>query len=340
MPLRHVTLSAALALAALTSPPAAAWGPGGHKSVGALADQLLAGTTTGKKVRKVLLGSLQSAAAWADCARAVELKQGQWVYNEPGKYADCKVFENPKSEPLLVDFVQRNASRCGGFSSSAQCRHKAYHFVDVPIQHARYDPASPGTADNDLVHAINACITVLKGGKSPAPFDIRGQREALRLLAHFVGDMHQPLHVGAIYLDDDGQALDPKTPQEAKDHGNAGGNQITLAGKKLHAWWDDVPEKITKPMLAGSVLPQAKKVAKTPGAAAQWAATWAGESTQQAAAVYADLKIGKKTVTLGGNEWPATAAEPAYRQAREAMQQEQLLKAGARLAQILKSVWP
>ena len=340
MQLRRLSLAALLALPALTSTPAAAWGPGGHRSVGALADQMLAGSATGTKVRKVLGGSLQTAAAWADCARAVELKQGQWVYNEPGKYADCKIFENPKSKRVLVDFVQRNASRCGGFSTSAQCRHKSYHFVDLPIQHEHYDPASPGTADYDLVHAINACVTVLKGGKSPAPFDIRGQREALRLLTHYVGDMHQPLHVGAIYLDETGQPLDPATPQEAKDHGNAGGNGIMLEGKKLHVWWDDVPDKITKPMLTGTALAQAKKVAATAGPATEWAAAWAGESTHQAAAVYADLTIGKVAVGAMGNEWPATATEPAYRQAREAMQQEQLLKGGARLAQILKTVWP
>jgi hypothetical protein len=337
MLLRHLTLAAALALA---NAPAAAWGPNGHRSVGALADQLLAGTATGTKVRKVLGGSLQTAAAWADCARAVELQKGKWLYTQPGKFADCAIYENPASEHALVDFVQRNASRCGGFASSAVCRHKAYHFVDLPIQHDRYDPASPGTADNDLVHAINACITVLKGGKSPAPFDIRGQREALRLLAHYLGDLHQPLHVGAIYLEDDGKPLDPATPKDARDHGNAGGNQISLEGKKLHAWWDDVPDKIAKPLLAGTATAQAKAVAATPGDSKDWAATWAGESTQQAAKVYAGLTIGAKMTTLSGNEWPAKATEPDQRLAREAMQKEQLLKAGARLARVIKAVWP
>jgi S1/P1 Nuclease len=233
-----------------------------------------------------------------------------------------------------------NARRCGGFAGSAQCRHKAYHFVDLPIQRTRYDPVSPGTADNDLVHAINACIAVLKGGKSPPPFDIRGQREALRLLAHYVGDMHQPLHVGAVYLDETGKPLDPKTPQEAKDHGNAGGNQITLAGKKLHAWWDDVPDKIARPLLDGAATMQAKKLAKPRSRPSQWAATWAGESTVQAAKLYAGLTFGAKVVAPSGDDWPATAAEPAHRLLREAMQKEQLLKGGARLAQILKTVWP
>ncbi len=339
-PIAPTALACAFALT-LTSPGALAWGPKGHKSVGAIADQLLAGTPAGKKVRQVLGGNLQTASAWADCARAVESRQGKWSYTGAGAHPDCAIFENPASEHALIDFVQRNASRCGGFSSSLQCRHKAYHFVDLPLQHPRYDPALPGTAPNDLVHAINATIIVLKGGKSPAPFDIRSPREALRLLAHYVGDMHQPLHVGAIYLDDAGQPLDPATPKEAKDHGNAGGNQIALGGKKLHALWDDVPDKLFKPMLAGPGAAQAKQVPATAGSdPLLWSAEWAGESTAQAAQVYAGLKIGKKSATLAGAEWAATATEPAYRLSREAMQQEQLVKGGARLAQILKTLWP
>lgn len=340
MQLRRTWRLALIAPLALAAANALAWGPKGHQSVGALADQLLAGTPAGKKVRQVLGGSLQTASAWADCARAVESRQGQWAYVGAGAYPDCAVFENPASEHALVDFVQRNASRCGGFSSSQQCRHKAYHFVDLPLQQPRYDPALPGTAPNDLVHAINATIIVLQGGKSPAPFDIRGPREALRLLAHYVGDMHQPLHVGAIYLDEAGQPLVPATPQEARDHGNAGGNQIVLDGKKLHALWDDLPPKLYKPLLAGAAVAQAKKLKRTAGKPLTWSAQWAGESTAQAAQVYAGLKIGQKAVALGGAEWAASATEPAYRLSREAMQREQLIKGGARLAQILKALWP
>src|SRR5205814_265690 len=49
--------------------------------------------------------------------------------------------------------------------------------------------------------AINAAVTVLKGNPSPDPFKIKDKTEVLFLLSHFVGDVHQPLHVGAIYLD-------------------------------------------------------------------------------------------------------------------------------------------
>jgi S1/P1 Nuclease len=324
----------------LAGTPASAWGPNGHQAVGAIADQLIAGSPTAKKVRQILGSKLQTAAGWADCARAVESNQGTWSYTKPGSYPDCRVYENPASEAALIDFVKRNASRCGGFAGSAQCRHKAYHFVDLPLQHPHYDPATPGTAPNDLVHAINATITVLQGGKSPAPFDIRGRKEALRLLAHYLGDLHQPLHVGAIYLGDDGRSLDPATPQDAHDHGTAGGNQIQLEGNNLHRQWDDVSDKLFKQLLAGSGAAEARKQFPATGSLPQWPADWASETASQAAKAFEGLKIGAKVVTAAGAEWPATAAEPAYQGAREALQHEQLVKAGARLAQVLTALWP
>ncbi len=342
MPMPRVCWSGLLAALALVlaASPTLAWGPQGHQAAGAIADQLIAGTATAKQVRKILGSTLKNAAGWADCARSVELIQGTWTYTHAGAFKDCAVYETAANEKPLIDFVKRNASRCGGFASSELCRHKAYHFVDLPLQHPHYDPALPGTAPNDLVHAINATIVVLQGGKSPAPFDIRGQKEALRLLTHYIGDLHQPLHVGAVYLDDAGHPLDPATPKEAHDHGNAGGNAILLEGRKLHQWWDDIPDKLFTELIGGDGAAQARKLAPTPGAIDGWSATWAGETTGAAALAFNDLRIGAKVVTAGVATWPAAAPEPDYRLARETLQHEQLVKAGARLAQILTALWP
>jgi hypothetical protein len=342
MRLLHVPSIAAFVGMALApaAGSAAAWGPPSHQAVGAIADELIVGTPAAKKARQILGSNLQTAAGWADCARSVESSQGHWVYAKPGVYADCRVYENPASEKVLIDFVKRNASRCGGFANSAQCRHKAYHFVDLPIQHAHYDPALPGTAPNDLVHAITATLAVLQGGSSPAPFDIRGKREALRLLTHYLGDLHQPPHVGAVYLDDAGQPLDPSTPQDARAHGNAGGNQIQLEGHKLHQLWDDISDKQYRLLLGGGGTAESRALAPTPGAMAQWPAAWAGESTVEAAKAFKVLKIGARLATPDGAEWPANAVEPDYRHARESAQYAQLVKAGARLAQVLVALWP
>lgn len=329
---------------ALASHGAAAWGPNGHKAVGGMADQLIAGTPTAKKVRAILGSDLATAAGWADCARSVESQKTTWVYTKRGTYGSCLVYENPASEKLLIDFVKRNASRCGGWASSEQCRHKAYHFVDLSIEQDRYELGRPGTAENDLVHAINATVAVLQGRKSPPPFDIRTRKEALRLLVHYLGDLHQPLHVGSIYLDDAGRPMDPATAEEAREHGNAGGNLIELEDKKLHAIWDDVSDTLLKQLLGGQGAAEARKLLPGAGSRAPWAAdwttTWASDTVVAARKAYKGLKFGPKVTTPAGSEWRATAAEPAYRRAREALQREQLIKGGARLAQVLNAVWP
>lgn len=322
--------------ALLAASPAMAWGPQGHQTVGAIADQLIAGTPAAKKVRAILGSNLQMASVWADCARSVESRAGVWTYTNPGEFKDCAYYENAASKKALVAFVQRNASRCGGFASHAQCRHKAWHFTDIALQHPQYDPALPGAAPNDLVQAIAASITVLQGGKPPAAFNIANPKEALRLLTHFVGDVHQPLHVGSVYLDDLGKPIDPANEKEAQAHSNSGGNQIVVKTTKLHALWDDVPGKLTTSLLAGAGATEAKQVKPTTGPIAQWPAAWAGETIGEASGAFKGLKIGAKAANI----WPATADEPAYRQARENLQHAQLVKAGARLAQILTTLYP
>jgi hypothetical protein len=336
-PLPVRLLAAITACAAMLLPaPVSAWGPHGHQTVGGIADQLIAGTPAAKKVRAILGSNLLTAAVWADCARSVELKAGKWVYVNPGTYKDCAVYENPASQAALIAFVQRNATRCGYMAPYTQCRHKAWHFTDIPIQLTNYAPDAPGAAPNDLVQAVGAALTVLQGGKPPKAFNIASQREALRLLAHFVGDLHQPLHVGSVYLDDQGQRLQPKDNQDAHAHDNAGGNAITLEKAKLHALWDDLPGTLTVKLLAGAGATQARQVPATGGAPASWPVAWASDTLRTAPKAFDGLAIGPKA----GGEWPATAQEPAYRQARENLQQAQLVKAGARLAQLLNAVWP
>ena len=52
-----------------------------------------------------------------------------------------------------------------------------------------------GTSSHDIVAALQSCIDVLQGRPASTPIDLRSREEALRLLAHLVGDLHQPLHV-------------------------------------------------------------------------------------------------------------------------------------------------
>lgn len=64
----HWVLLAGLAISPLE---AFAWGSDGHKTIGAIADQLLQGTPTEAKVKALLKPgeTLSSASVWADCAK-------------------------------------------------------------------------------------------------------------------------------------------------------------------------------------------------------------------------------------------------------------------------------
>ena len=325
---------------------ASAWGPGGHQAIGAVADQLIAGTPTAKKVKLLLGSNLQTASVWADCARSVQSNKGVWTYTmDPARpYPECAVFEKTEAgKNAMIDYVKRNASSCGGAHPPySLCRHKTYHFVDLPIQHPQYKLGAVGTADGDLVQAISAALVVLQQGKgsSPKPFNIKDPAEALRLLSHFVGDLHQPLHVGSVYLSDSGQPLDPANAQDAKLHDNAGGNGIPFESRNLHSAWDSVTPALYKAALAGDNLAAARQVAATPGALATWPVAWADETASVASQAFKDLRFAAK-VTVGKDEsWPASATEPAYRQAQQVLQKDQIIKAGARLAKILTTVFP
>jgi hypothetical protein len=60
-----------------------------------------------------------------------------------------------------------------------------------------------GTRDNDIVQVTKQAVNVLRGAppnNGPAVLD---RKSALWVLAHMVGDLQQPLHVGAIYYADD-----------------------------------------------------------------------------------------------------------------------------------------
>jgi hypothetical protein len=67
------------------------------------------------------------------------------------------------------------------------------------------------------------------------------------LLAHYVGDIHQPLHVGAQYFDQSGHKVNPDLGKPAfEDQGGnlislevSGGNSEKLS--KLHGFWDNDP---------------------------------------------------------------------------------------------------
>jgi hypothetical protein len=227
------------------SGPALAWGPDGHHTVGAIADRLI-GTNAAAQV-KAILGSLslQEALVWADCAKGIDPSKN-FAYQTPGKYPECGIYETPTGEAEMADFVRRNNTNCAPKPGEEIC-HKQYHYSDVAIQHDHYDASDTGARTDDVVGAIVAATHVLQGDPAPAPFDFKDKREALLVLTHYLGDIHQPLHVGAVYLNAKGKRVNPDAGTFDPATETRGGNQINIKGKtkNLHATWDAVPTSLT-----------------------------------------------------------------------------------------------
>jgi hypothetical protein len=228
-------------LAALQFPAAQAYGPLGHEIVGAIADERLANTPAATKIRALLDGlALEKAAVIAD-----EIKG--W---------DKKGVDDPRSfhysahgniDRQLRDFWRANAPSPGAYPGTPS--HHWFHYTDVPVVPAqRYRDGHAGRSKWDIVHMIPFCIRVLQE-RVPEQNERRITKPvALILLAHYVADIHQPLHVGAEYFDQLGRVVDPDKDKSAL--GDEGGNTFTLElsdepprtrgihKKKLHGFWD------------------------------------------------------------------------------------------------------
>ena len=215
-----------LCCAGLITTQAYAWDSDGHHAVGAIADQLITKTHAANEV-KALLGndlSLRDAAVWADCARGIDPAKG-YSYQKAGLFPECKIYENPDGKARMSDFVRRNDNNCDRKPTEESC-HKQYHYSDIAIQHDHYDPSFQGARNDDIVAAVAAAIQVLKGEPAAPPFSFKDKREALLVLAHYVGDIHQPLHVGSVYLDASGKPVDPDSGSFDATTETRGGNEI------------------------------------------------------------------------------------------------------------------
>ncbi len=334
-------IAAACAVASLVPLPVLAWGHQGHMLVGAIADQLLTPQAQAGLQRDMGL-TLAQAAPWADCAKGVGLGTRGFEYAADERWPSpaCTRFETAEGVQAMQSYAARNWKTCG---QPRDC-HKTYHYADVAYQHGRYKTGYVGTNDHDLVHAINAAIAQLQGQPVPAPFSIASRGEALLLLAHFIGDLHQPLHVGALYLDEAGRTIDPDmpgTPGAAEALETRGGNSLAIGqSSNLHALWDDMPDKLHADAVPASMLQAARALRKSRAAIGKLAQTWASDTVAVSTAVFEGLAIGPVTQQKGARVWPTVLTDPAgYRARQEVLQTVQLTKAGARLAQLVNALY-
>ncbi|HSY29618.1 MAG TPA: S1/P1 nuclease [Burkholderiaceae bacterium] len=342
--IRHLTLSLILA----TLPGIAlAWNAQGHEEVGAIADQMIVGTHAEQWV-KYLLGdsNLQTVSVWADCAKGVKSIDGKTLaYQDNPQYVECAPFSGTQGAQRFESFVARNWKQCGTAHGAEFC-HNQYHYTDVSNLRDHYQADYVGTNTHDIVHAINAAIAVLRGQTPAAPFDIADKREALMLLAHYVGDIAQPLHVSALYLDANGKVIDPDASGYKIGYDTAGGNNIVDGKKLLHGEWDAPPASPAAfTDQVAELLQLAKHVPSTSGSLNSWSTAWATDSIRVSRQVFAGLHFSMKPAEGGNNEnlpekWDVSGIDADYQSRADAIKMRQLAKAGARLAQVLETIWP
>jgi hypothetical protein len=298
-------LACVLALtSAFVAQDALAWGNDGHRAVGAIADQLIKGSNAQKQVAALLQPgeSLESVANWPDCVK--------------GNYC------GPQS-PEMVEYVNANP------------KHSEYHYTDVPFQLGHYHDGAVGTDENDIVQTLKQAILVLQGKDTPATNPHRfTKRQALILITHMTGDIHQPLHVGAAYVGKESVFVVPQKKVDIDGlaiFDSRGGNNFLMDDAKLEAMSanlippgepkpvkEGVPKALTKPFhsywdstsvdyafrrirtktpekFAQAIIDSNPDVAKNSGDVASWPYQWADDALVVSKQAYAGVTVGKLT---------------------------------------------
>ncbi len=296
-------LACVLALSgAFLSTNAMAWGYEGHRAVGSIAEKLIKGTNAEKQVAALLLPgeSLESITNWADGAK------GGAGYAAPTPEQAAYTAVNP--------------------------RHQEYHYANVPFQLPHYHDGVVGGSDIDIVQTLKQAIAVLQGKTDPAlnPHKFT-RRQALLIVAHMVGDIHQPLHVGAAFVGKDGKFVVPEKHEDVDSlniYDSRGGNNLLLDDDKLtaassavipgeakalppgaqkwttrpfHAYWDSTVvdyamrrSSTREPeQFATKMIGEKPVVAMNTGDPMTWPYQWANDALVAAKLAYTDVTPGK-----------------------------------------------
>jgi len=334
-------LAAALCLAPTIS--AFGWGDDGHQTVGKIAS-LRIKQRTADRISQILKPgeTLANIATWADSV----------------KYRIGKPDPDPDTNAFLMDVVHNE-------------KNAEWHYDDLPLNCANYQTCTGFTPDDDVVHMLNIAIRTLQG--HPDPNHPLSERNALKLIVHFVGDMHQPLHIGCGFIDAHGPngailiVKDPNVIRQKHLSSDRGANQLIVDNdkKNLHSVWDF--DLVTALMLTtnlqssealgtflkDSVRPRRGWDARGP--IDTWAAQWATDSLLQSRYhTYKGISITRqRTINVTNSKGEPVMKDgkqvtdvvyditrPAnYDAVNRELVRVQLAKAGYRLAKLLDAIY-
>lgn len=180
-----------------------------------------------------------------------------------------------------------------------------WHYVNFPFG-ADYE-THPKSKDGDIIQGIQTCIDVLKDKNSTEEDKIFH----LKMLVHFVGDLHQPLHIGI-----------------AEDKG---GNDFQVrwfnSGTNLHKVWDsdmlDSYEMSYTELAANADELSTEELSEIQKGSVL---DWVNDSRVLCEKIYADTRVGEKL----GYKYMYDYMNPL---------RSQLQKGGIRLASMLNEIF-
>jgi hypothetical protein len=292
-----------------------AFGDAGHRIIGHVAELRLANTRALKEVRRILKPqeTLAQASVWPDVIKDA-------------------LYEDSETGPFRLEHPA----------------HDTYHYANLPFQASRYAAEVPGARAMDIVQTLHESMRVLRGEST-----LFTPREALRVLAHLVGDIHQPLHVGNAFVAASGELRFVMPEGNTGWRPTLGGNALVYGPEyrfNLHSYWDTHAVNITTDRIDPAEY--ARRLVdshptdarwKNSGPVEGWPEQWAADALLLARDVHQGIRIRQY---LGPDDAKRTAhrwliEQPANYDdlARERIPR-QLAAGGYHLAETLKAIWP
>jgi hypothetical protein len=250
----------------------------------------------------------------------VLVAESAWGWGATGHRAIAQIAQvhlNNRAAGEIAKLLEENESivTVASWADAVRPQRKesaTWHYINIPVWVAKGDWSPYCPAEGCVVRKVKELIAFLKSGEG----DRTARAEALKYLVHFMGDMHQPMHVG--------------------DRKDRGGNDTPVVffdkPSNLHSIWDTpIVERLfeREPQLKATLdkrMELDQRRAWEAGTVDDWA--WDGQAIS-AAVAYRYLT--SPTPAVLGAEYQAQAELAAWGQLR---------KGGVRLARVLNEIWP
>lgn len=286
----------------------------------------------------VVLCMAQNGWAWGNDGHQIVARVAAMNLSVKARRNVAKLLGVSSSPTSVANAMARAAIWPDTFLRTHAPKTKPWHFVDIcrgaSVTAGNLDPFCPGG------QCITKKIEEYRENIPKKKFDEFGGKGDLRLLIHFVGDIHQPLH--------------------CTTNADRGGNCVAVEkvhSDNLHSAWDT---DLVKEVEAGSSIEETadqlnEDFQDNPvDDGFDWSTGHATDIALESSAlaekeIYSPLRIAKQACVVELAKCTSAPAavqaldvklEPDYVDDASAVVRSQLTTAGMRLANLLNSMWP